>query len=170
MAFSAASVANSFLSRSFGDQNMPGISPMKIQKLLYLAHGYHLAETGQPLLDEFFEAWKFGPVLPSIYHACKHNGSRSINSYIVDNAFGNRPAPIPTEPLANEIIDFVWHEFGQEDAATLSDWTHVRGGPWDKVTESGTSIMRNKDIPNELIENYFKENLYGQEASTSAVA
>jgi uncharacterized phage-associated protein len=41
------------------------LTPMKLQKLLYLAHGYYVAITGQPLIDEDFEAWKYGPVAPS---------------------------------------------------------------------------------------------------------
>lgn len=50
MAYSAASIANAFLLRGFRSK-LP-ISPMMIQKLLYLAQGYHLYVTDKPLIDE----------------------------------------------------------------------------------------------------------------------
>jgi uncharacterized phage-associated protein len=160
MAYSAASIANAFLTRAFADRHTI-VSPMKIQKLAYLAHGYFLAETGQPLLDELFEAWKFGPVLPSLYHECKKFGQGSINDYIHDYDFAtgrSLPAPMPDDKIANEIVEFVWSIYGKMNALDLSDWTHARGGPWDKTTHGGTNIPRNQIIPNALITAYFREN------------
>ncbi len=48
MPYPAASVANGFLQRSFSDGNL--ITPMKIQKLVYIAHGCTLVECEAPLL------------------------------------------------------------------------------------------------------------------------
>ena len=173
MTYTAASVANSFLNRSFSEPDAPKISPMKIQKLIYLAHGYYLVETGKPMLDELFEAWKFGPVLPSLYHSCKHLGSSNLERFLVDNVVGTKSknsAPLVTDIRANDIIDFVWKEYGAEAAIKLSAWTHVRGGPWDKVTDGGRNIIRNQDIPNDYIAEYFRENLYDEESAEEATA
>lgn len=46
----------------------------ELQKLLYLAQGFHLAQTGQELFREDFSAWKFGPVNPKIFHDYKSLG------------------------------------------------------------------------------------------------
>ena len=161
MRYSAASVANLFLSKAFRDKKT--ISPMKMQKLIYIAHGYSLVENGEPLLDEVFEAWQFGPVLSSLYHECKYFGKTGINKYLSD--FDPRsgkwtPAPMPEDPGIIEIIDFVWRTYGNDNPISLSVWTHEKGGPWDKVTDGGRNILRNQEVPNGMIKEYFTKHMY----------
>ena len=152
MAYTAASIANAFLSRSFRDK-CP-ISPMKIQKLIYIFHGFSLVEFDEPVLDEVFEAWKFGPVLSSLYQEVKHVGSGSIENYLRDidpETGASSPAPIPDDQALNEIIDFVWGNNKDRSAMDLSNWTHRKGAPWDQVTVGGAKIIRHKEVPNDLI-------------------
>ena len=43
-------------------------------KRVYIAHGFSLAINKESLLDKRFdkvEAWKYGPVIPSVYHSFK---------------------------------------------------------------------------------------------------
>lgn len=40
---------------------------MKLQKLSFLANAYHLAYTGERLIDEDPRCWKTGPVYPKLY-------------------------------------------------------------------------------------------------------
>lgn len=161
MSYSAASVANAFLFREFRDK-VP-ISPMKIQKLLYIAHGYNLYLYHEPLIDETFEAWKFGPVLSSIYHACKQFSIEGISAYVTELDLDLEleiPVSPPPESDKNtkKIIDFVWDHYGTYAAMRLSKWTHEQGGPWDKTTKGGRNWGK-AEIPNELIEEYFHDNL-----------
>lgn len=161
MSYSAASIANAFLSHGF-EAKRP-ITPMKIQKFVYLAHGHALVERPQPIINEFFEAWKFGPVLPSLYHECKRYGPNAITDYVRDldlQTWERFPASIPDDPHVQEIVEFVWQAYGGYAASTLSDWTHAKGGPWDEVTQGGTLITRGQDIGHELIKKYFTENVY----------
>ncbi len=58
---------------------------MKLQKMVFFAHGYHLAKYGEPLIKDEFLAWKFGPVVLTIY-----------DQYIT---FGNPIAQIGLSPL-----------------------------------------------------------------------
>lgn len=51
----------------FNEQEEPYISNLILNKLLYFAQGHCLAETGRPLFDDDFEAWEYGPVIPSFY-------------------------------------------------------------------------------------------------------
>lgn len=168
MAYTAASIANAFLSRAFREKK--SVSPMKIQKLAYIVHGYALVECKEPILNEVFEAWKFGPVLSSLYHECKSYGGGSIRDYLrdIDPETGKTaPAHIPGDPLVNDIIDYVWTNYSGDSATSLSDWTHVKGGPWDVVTKGGSEIIRHRDVSNDLIKTYFEENMYGgAEAAT----
>ncbi len=136
---------------------------MKIQKLLYIAQGYFLVEQGKPLLDEVFEAWKFGPVLDSLYHECKHFGHKGVDKFLSGIGGHNgriRQAPIPEDDDIKDIVDFVWKNYGNEEPTSLSAWTHEKGGPWDEVTDGGNNILRHKDVPNEKIKEYFEKHMY----------
>lgn len=41
------------------------LDPMQIQKLVYFAHGWYLALTGEPLVEEHPEAWAYGRSFPA---------------------------------------------------------------------------------------------------------
>ncbi|MCB0375635.1 MAG: DUF4065 domain-containing protein, partial [Sinomicrobium sp.] len=78
-------VANYFLSKYGVDYH---ITPMKLVKLVYIAHGWHLGITDNALIDENPEAWKYGPVIPRIYHEFKKFGKNPIkiaNTVTVDD-------------------------------------------------------------------------------------
>jgi len=51
-----------------GDQ----ITNMKVQKLLYYVQGCHLGLYGTPAFAGEFQAWKYGPVEPSVYSEYSH--------------------------------------------------------------------------------------------------
>ena len=156
--YSAASVANAFLNKAFQENRT--ISPMMLQKLLYIAHGYFLVERDNPLLDEVFEAWKFGPVLNSLYHQCKYFRDNNVNKYLFDSySKMTWHAPIPEDNYVRGIVDFVWKTYGNESPTSLSAWTHEKDGPWDQVTKGGTKILRHKEVPNENIKSYFEEHM-----------
>src|SRR5215510_7158653 len=70
--YDSKAAANWFL-----DLGQP-LTPMKLQKLVYFAHGWSLALTGVPLIKDAVEAWRYGPVIPALYHEFKHNGARPI--------------------------------------------------------------------------------------------
>ena len=53
---------------------------MKVLKLVYMAHGFNLAITDDPLINDRVEAWKFGPVIRPLYGKLKQFGSGAIPS------------------------------------------------------------------------------------------
>lgn len=156
MTYSAAAVANRFLMHAFEEKRE--VDPMKIQKLCYLAHGHYLAAYNQPLLNELFEAWKFGPVLPSLYRAAKHFRGGKIDELIKERDHETRrlrEAMRPTDPSACEVIDFVWKHYSVIPSMRLSYWTHELGGPWQQTMAAGATQFVNQDIENDLIRDYF---------------
>ena len=54
-----------------GDEAESDMTPMKLQKLLYYCQGYALALTGGPLFAEPIVAWRYGPVVKSVYDEYK---------------------------------------------------------------------------------------------------
>ena len=78
MTVSAAAAANVLLAE--GENRGIALDPMKLQKLLYLAQGYYSALTEGPWISEPFEAWDYGPVVPSLYREFRNFGAKAIKS------------------------------------------------------------------------------------------
>src|SRR5437667_252720 len=62
MAYSAMAVANAFIKRA-KEKQLRDLSPMKLQKLLFFAQSWYLARNDEPLIDDFFCRWQYGPVV-----------------------------------------------------------------------------------------------------------
>lgn len=153
--FNPKSIANYFL--DLAKASGKPISPMKLQKLVYYAHGWYAGYTRQPLINEAVEAWQYGPVIPSLYHEFKRFGSGQIHgkAMIFDNV-GVREAPTPSDPAICTFLNNVWNSYGPYEGITLSEMTHASGTPWD-VTWSECQGVRGADIPFERISNWFGE-------------
>lgn len=54
------------------------ITNLKLQKLVYYAQAWYLANYGKPLFDSDFQAWVHGPVIPDLYHEMKAFGYNPI--------------------------------------------------------------------------------------------
>lgn len=160
-------LANTLLTRS--EERGINVDPMKLQKLMYVAHGYYLAASGSPLIDEAFEAWQYGPVAPTIYHEFKHCGSHPIKRgarasrtifELSDEDELDMSVDHPYLPdddtLASQILDYVLDTYGAKSAVYLSDLTHKINSPWEK-TKRVHSKMRNVPISNDLIAEHYKQ-------------
>jgi len=76
MAYPVLEIANEFIERGKKDDEL--IDLLKLQKLVYLAHGWNLAFRNEPLVRETVKAWKYGPVFPDLYDATKDHGRQPI--------------------------------------------------------------------------------------------
>lgn len=146
MSFNPISVANKFLDIAWSQGK--NIDPMKLQKLVYFAHGWHLAIYGKPLVDESFEAWNFGPVLPSVYHAFKRFGPSAITQHGAE-------ADAIDDGDTTDFLLRVWGPYSVYSSIQLSNMSHDQNGPWAKhVGKQGD--CNGSVIPDEEIEEYFK--------------
>ena len=87
MRINALSVANYFIELAQRDE--VSITQLGLMKRVYIAHGFSLALLNFSLLDSRFddvEAWKYGPVIPSVYHSfkCYRNGPITDKTIIVE--------------------------------------------------------------------------------------
>jgi len=149
MPYSAKAIANYFLDRA----NAAGqeITPMKMQKLVYIAHGWHLAVHGEPLVDETVEAWRFGPVIPSLFQAFKKYGASPITDY----ADGAR---LPNDANVRDVLNQVMGVYGNRDAIHLMRLTHAKGSPWRSVRDEGDiSSYGDEVINDDVIKNHFAQ-------------
>ena len=73
-------VADFFL--AFANETGETITNLKLQKLVYYAQAWYLANYHQPLFDADFEAWVHGPVIPDLYCKYKYFGFSPIKNKI----------------------------------------------------------------------------------------
>lgn len=164
--YSSAAIANYFLAKSWTEGE--SVDPLKLQKLLYYAHGWHLAVEGSPLLKEAVEAWKWGPVVSSIYHEFKGFGSRPIDRPASDyrqDTEGNWRIYIPRLTPgeieeSGQFLDQIWDIYRDWSGVEMADASHAKGSPWRKVREGkAETIIDNKHISDDLIQSHFEEKL-----------
>lgn len=156
MAHAAAAIANEFLKRSFAE-GVP-LTNMHVQKLVYIAHGWNLAVNNEPLVDEPFLAWEFGPVSPSLYRALRRYGPGRVPRLVrrgdetADYDDDGEPYSARLERSEEDVIDQIWNEFKGYEAFQLSALTHKDGSPWKIAFDRGG---RNTPIANNAIKDYF---------------
>lgn len=159
MAYDAKAVANYFL--DLASRHKTTLTPMKLQKLIYFAHGWHLALYDEPLIADQVEAWQFGPVVPSVYHEFKHERSGAISSKATELELKTfelvEPAVHPDDSRARGVLDQVWHTYGRLSAIQLSNLTHLPGTPWAHARARHPADLRNVPIDDESIRRYFKD-------------
>jgi len=155
-------VANYFLSKK-NRHRLGRLTQMKLQKLVYFAHGYTLAVCNEPLINEHFEAWEYGPVVPTLYHEFKEFGARPLPRQATDFDFEtleytDTPA-IATDEIPESmrlVLEFVCDTYGRLSAGQLSTLTHQEGSAWDQTVREYPRL-KHVDIPNKLIKADFNK-------------
>lgn len=127
------------------------ITNLKLQKLLYFAHGLMLARHQTSLVDEEFQAWRYGPVLENLYHSLKIFGPSPISP--ADGFVKYWPVLPESSEQERAVINDVLEQLGNMSGGELISISHDPQGPWHAVFEGST---RNTNIGNEQIERYFR--------------
>lgn len=128
-----------------------GISTRKLQKLAYFSQGWVLALTGDPLFQEDFEAWQFGPVSRDLYKW--HRRAYSIIASDLPSGDASR-----LNDTESAIVSAVIRNYGSLSGDELSEMTHMAGTPWQQVRQKqgiGEQEGSSEIIPKELIKKHF---------------
>ena len=157
MTYNAITVADEVLklAKRAGKQ----LTPLQLMKLVYIAHGWSLALRNIDLFQERIEAWKYGPVIPDLYHATKHFGAMPIPLSAIDD----KPAAVDV-PTASFLED-VYSKYGKLTGIQLSNLTHRSGTPWAQVYREGVFGI---EIPDEIIKTHYLGLLNERQSSTAA--
>jgi uncharacterized phage-associated protein len=135
MAYSAMAVANSFI-RLAHDGGLPDLTSMKLQKLLYLVQALHLSTNGDPLIDDHFARWTYGPVVPSVYHGFLVYKDLVISSFggyaikVKGDISVTTPGVSGTDSETWLMIDEVVNMYGSYSGAQLSAILVAPGSAW----------------------------------------
>lgn len=150
-------VANYFVGKAQAE-GVP-ITPMKLLKLVYIAHGWSLALRNSPLIGEEIQAWKYGPVVESVYQDFKHYGRSNIaRQKAVFDASGEYVIPTISESDLAIFLDNVWKAYKHLDGFQLSAITHQKDTPWYKTwVDNGGSEYRGAAIPQSTIAEHYRQ-------------
>jgi uncharacterized phage-associated protein len=96
------------------------MTAMKFQKLAYYSLAWHAVWDDQILFDCEIQAWRNGPVCPTLYE--QHRGTFQLSSW----PRGDANALAVNE---KETIDAIVRTYGELTAQQLSDLTHAED-PW----------------------------------------
>lgn len=141
----AIDVAKFFIELVNNNPNEDLMTNLRLNKLLYFAQAASFKKLGYALIDESFEAWQFGPVLPEVYEIYKHFGRNGIQSEPFDRSKLSRKEQL-------YLID-VLRTYNTISTSALVKMSHESDGPWRKTYKINT----HKIIDNEIIEDYFKD-------------
>lgn len=162
MSYPVGAIANEFL--DLAGRDGCDVNLIKLQRLVYLAHGWHLGILGEPLIDTVIQAWRFGPVISDLYHEFKSHGRNPIKDARFTKAvqLENGEWRLYNYKLslehtdAHAIVSRVWEVYKHLSDIQLSKLCYCPGSPWEETWNSMTTHkIRGKEIPNMSIEKYF---------------
>lgn len=139
----ARAIANALIDR--GVVSRAPRDPLQIIKLTYLCHGWMLGLYNRPMSAQPVYAWRYGPVIPRVYHALKRYGKEPVTVPIdcLPAAFGD---------LEIDLIGQVFDGYEHYSGIDLSQMTHAPGTPWHQIRHTaGLDTI----IPDEVIEEHF---------------
>lgn len=155
-------VANFFIEKALAEPRND-LTQLKLQKLVYYAHGWHLGLTaGEPLFREPVQAWRYGPVIESLRDEFRSFGIQPINRKArdlrwTDGKFNEIELPLVNPGVIGPFLTRIWDEYGRYSGIQLSNMTHEAGTPWHQVASHyGMRIPPGITIPNDLIREHFQ--------------
>lgn len=125
--------------------------------ILYYLQGFSYIRYKEPLFQDDFEAWAYGPRIPKVYTLFSMFGLGRIRPYndVWDLLFYNKVENINyREGFSERIADFLEvnvTELLQYNSRELVASTWKKGTAWEKIYEEG----RKNVIPKSVIKHYF---------------
>ncbi|MBC7652796.1 MAG: SocA family protein [Deinococcales bacterium] len=151
-------IANYFVKKSL-DEGIE-LTPMKLLKLVYIAHGWYLGINDEPLVNEGVQAWKYGPVIPTVYQEFRGYGNSQIGKLAYDFDNGMQVVTLMPNKDKTDFLDKVWDVYKGYNGLQLSTLTHQIGTPWDIVWNNENGKLKSSAIiRNNLIEEHYKQKL-----------
>ncbi len=111
-----------------------------------------------PLIGEDVEAWKYGPVVPSVYYDFRQYGREPIQSQRAAFIDGELRIPSVNDEETQQLLDSVWNAYHGLNGLQLSDITHRPQTPWDITwNQRGGCNMRGAVIPRDVIQSHYEQ-------------
>ena len=135
---------------------------LKLEKLVYMCYADYLCEFGSRLFEDRIYAYKFGPVIESVYEKYKKSGYDCLevedDTFMYDEAAKKMPSRsriLSSEDGLKKLIsiDKTLEKYTKYSASELVDITHHKQSPW---SQAGAGSLSYKVIEDVLIQKYHK--------------
>lgn len=154
MSYSPHAVASVFTRLAENENKF--LTQMQLQKLTYIAHGFKLGATlgNENLISETINAWKFGPVIPSLYHSLKQFRDGPVPPFFTSEAISD---------FDHDLIRAVYMTYGHLSGIVLSELTHKVGTPWFQAWHNACGREQyGAIIPDYIIAQYYMQLMNNQ--------
>ena len=151
-------IANEFIKMGLAEGAT--FSQMHLQELVYIAHGWCLAITGEPLTGDRPEAMEHGPEYRLLAQALARSGVKAVKCEI------GTPGSVPFVSKADEIaVDDifdaaeraimveVYANYARRRTAELAALTRADDTPWARIFAGGSG--RGRDISHQMMRDQF---------------
>lgn len=140
MTYPASTIAFALVKKAV-DENIY-ISQQQLQKMMYFANGYHLARYGRPLVAENFEAWKNGPVIPSLFRLYIFYGSEKIfTTSRIQESQKDRDNLKLLNDEALHVINYTIKTISELSEKDWGPWAHSFLAPWARSNSMRTKTL-----------------------------
>lgn len=129
------------VARTLGQLSGWSLSNLAMQKIGFIAEMLHLGRHDQPLIDENWQAWSYGPVQPDLYHAAKVFGAGPVKNIFLTHAL------MPNSTQEKAVRD-AYALMNPLRPGQMINITHQPNGAWASHYQPG---MRNRTIPKAAI-------------------
>lgn len=115
---------------------------LKLMKIVYISYAWYLCLFDKEMFSERPQAWKFGPVFPSLYYALKISQDQPIDDYVAIFEPGKESEEeIPIIPEGDKDISSIvvnaFYAYKDKTEDELTDIMHRAGGAWESAFEEG---------------------------------
>jgi uncharacterized phage-associated protein len=155
MKTSAIAIANHFV--DLAQKEEKEIRLLGLIKRVYITHGFTLALYDRTALNQRFdvvEAWKLGPVIPSVYHSFKHFKTDHISEKsIIFTDYNKFEIPELEDKDVKKIANSVWNRYFNYSDSDIINLLHQKETPWGYCYVEG----ENRVIPDHFTQFYYKK-------------
>ncbi|MCY4215457.1 MAG: DUF4065 domain-containing protein [Flavobacteriaceae bacterium] len=156
--YTAAHITNFILEQARHDEIF--IDNIKLQKLLYVSFGWcYVLGRKKKLFNDPIQAWRFGPVIPNIYHQYKKFQKGDLRQapaalYFDFKEMTTKRAPTyEMDEQTKSVLLAIWDYYKMKDTDSLIDLTHQKGTPW----ASAYDHENRKEISKRRIKKYYQK-------------
>jgi uncharacterized phage-associated protein len=152
MPYSVFAIANAMIDRAVLGR-LDGLTPRKLQNLLYLAQGWYMkTHSLSPLFEEEMHRWQSGPVAPMLLQKLKALGSEPI-ARMVSLQTVEQGLFVPVVPFSHnnawEFIDSVVAHYGPMSENALTEITTSQRSAWALGLPDGSVISAHEIMNDE---------------------
>lgn len=138
---------------------------LKLEKMVYLCYADYLNNTHKKLFEDKIMAYRYGPVVKSVYNIFKQQYGYLPVSKEKDNIDSSTLQELPAKSrilFAKDgiekckSIEQTIAKYGDKSARALVDITHRKGSPWDEVH---SDIIIKEIVDEVILKKHWIENI-----------